>query len=146
MEYKESSELKEFNRLFRECDEIYHKIAVKSGISDSAFMILYSIVEFGDNCRQKDIANYFCLSKQTINSSIQKLEKAGIIELKPLKGRDMQIVLTETGQKLADGKIIPVIEIEKSTLACMGRQDARKFICLTQKYVDIFKEKANEIL
>lgn len=43
MENIQSEELKEFNRLYRELDRLYHEIAVKAELSDSAFYILYAI-------------------------------------------------------------------------------------------------------
>ncbi|MFR1493246.1 MAG: MarR family transcriptional regulator [Eubacterium ventriosum] len=46
------------------------------GLSDSAFDILYSIVDLGDGCSQSDICKYSCLSKQTVNSSIKKNGKS----------------------------------------------------------------------
>lgn len=146
MSLEENNKLKEFNKLYRESDEIYHKICVKQGLSDSAFMILYALAEFGEECRQKDIAAYFCLSKQTINSSIQKLIKEGFVELEPAKGRDIKIILTDKGSKLIQDKIIPVIDIEKDTFASMGEDEAKELIRLTRKYVEIFKEKTNEML
>ena len=36
----EGNELREFNCLYKEVDEIYHEIALKMGISDSGFIIL----------------------------------------------------------------------------------------------------------
>ena len=62
-------EMKELNKQYRETDRIYHEISMQSGLSDSAFMILYAIVELGDGCQQKDIADLYCYSRQTINSS-----------------------------------------------------------------------------
>ena len=73
MKYKQGKHLEEFNRLYREMDQIYHGLAVKMGLSDSAFIILYTIMELGEGCLQKDIADWCSLSRQTVNSSIQNL-------------------------------------------------------------------------
>ena len=48
MNYTQSRELKENNRIYREMESIYHEICVKAGISDTDFIVLYSIVEFED--------------------------------------------------------------------------------------------------
>ena len=74
-------EMKELNKQYRETDRIYHEISMQSGLSDSAFMILYAIVELGDGCQQKDIADLYCYSRQTINSSISGLQRNGILQL-----------------------------------------------------------------
>ena len=94
MDVKERNELKEFNMLYKEVDELYHRIALEIGLSDSAFFILYSIAEFGDGCLQKDIADNYFISRKTINSSIKNLESKGFIELKKGKRRDMHIYLS----------------------------------------------------
>ena len=52
-----SEDLKENNRLYREMDGLYHELCVKIGLSDSAFLILYSIVETEGKCSQKEIAD-----------------------------------------------------------------------------------------
>ena len=39
MENTFGNELREFNCLYKEVDEIYHEIALKMGISDSGFII-----------------------------------------------------------------------------------------------------------
>lgn len=138
-------ELKEYNSLFKEWNDVYHKIALKFGISDSEFLILYGLVELNLK-RQKDISDYFCISKQTINSSVKKLVNTGIVELKAAKGRDMQIILTDDGRKFTEEKIIPVINIEKTSFTSMGEKDSKEFIRLTRKYLDIFKEQTKQIL
>lgn len=140
-----SKELKEFNSLYKEWGEIYHKISAKLGLSDSEFLIFYALVELNLD-RQKDIADYFCISKQTINSAVKKLVKVGMVELKVAKGGDMQIVFTETGTKFAQEKIIPIVNIEKSALAEFGQKDSQELLRLTRKHLDIFKEQVKQIL
>ena len=87
----------EYNHLYKEFDDIYHDAALNASLSDSAFDILYGIFELGDGCLQRDICRTSCIPKQTINSAIRKMEANGWIELKPGKGRSMQIFLTDTG-------------------------------------------------
>ena len=55
--------MKEFNRIFKECNHIYHDIALKLGLSDSGFDILYTLCEIGDGCLQKDICDATMLSR-----------------------------------------------------------------------------------
>ena len=68
-----SKYLKEYNHIYKEANDIYHEIARKLQLSDSALDIFYTIFEIGDNCLQRDICKASCLPKQTINSSIRKL-------------------------------------------------------------------------
>ena len=60
--------LKEFNDIHRQVSGLYHEIAVKLKLSNSAFSIFYTIYEMGGSCFQKDICDLFYMSKQTIHS------------------------------------------------------------------------------
>lgn len=135
----------QYNSLFKEMTDIYHNIALKLEISDSAFLILYAIVELGCGCTQKDIAQMYYMSKQTINSSIKNLEKSGYIALKQDKGNNKQIFLTTLGEKLAQEKIKPVIKIENDVFAQMSFDESQKLLKLTKKYTDLLKEKTEVI-
>ena len=139
------SDLKELNSLYKEWFEIYHKISAKLGLSDSEFLIIYALVELKLN-RQKDIADYYCVSKQTINSAVKKLVKTGIIELKQAKGRDMQIIFTQAGKSFAQEKIIPIVNVEKNALVAMGPKESQELLRLTRKHLDIFKKHTTQIL
>mgnify|MGYP005770057193 CR=1 FL=1 len=136
----------QYNSLFKDMTDIYHNIALKLEISDSAFLILYAIVELGCGCTQKDIAQMYYMSKQTINSSIKNLEKSGYITLKQDKGNNKQIFLTTLGEKLAQEKIKPVIKIENDVFAQMSFDESQKLLKLTRKYTDLLKEKTEVIL
>lgn len=146
MVFEKGYELKTFNRLYRELNEIYHKIALKQNVSDSAFMILYALTEIGDNCLQKDICKYFSISKQTINSSIKKLEKQGLLELKSTNNKCVQIILTPKGLQLIKENILPIIKIEKNTFEEIGQKDCKELLRLTKKYKDTFNKKINEVI
>lgn len=128
--------LMEFNMLYKEMDEFYHSTALKLGLSDSAFFILYILYEQGDGCLQRDICDAFCLSKQTVNSSIKKLENQGYISLEQGSGRDKHIHITPQGCRLLDEKIRPVVEIEEQAFARMTETERRRLLQLTRKYLE----------
>lgn len=128
-------ELEMFNFLYKEMDDMYHDIAIRLGLSDSAFNILYTICALGDGCLQKDICNATYISKQTVNSSIKKLEQAHILTLTSGKGRDMHLHLTEAGKELVTEKIFPVIEMENRTFSELPSKERQLLLDLTEKYV-----------
>lgn len=135
-----SEDLKENNRLYREMDGLYHELCVKIGLSDSAFLILYSIVETKGKCSQKEIADRCCISRKTINSSVKNLEAKEYIMLEKRKGRDKYIVLTERGEKLIKEKIIPIMEMEERTFLEMGEEERKEMLRLNEKYVEVFRK------
>ncbi len=146
MEYRAGEELRELNRLYKELDDIYHNIALKLNLSDSAFIIFYTLCEVGEGCSQKDICNQAAISKKTINSAIQKLEQEDYICMRHGKGRQMQIYLTEKGQKMLQEKIYPVMQIENNVFQKMEETEARELLRLFQKYVLQLQAEARELL
>ena len=70
-----SRQLIEFNHIYKEFNDVYREAATKVGLSLSGFDILYAICEMGDGCLQRDISQMCCIPKQTVNSSIRKLEQ-----------------------------------------------------------------------
>ena len=105
VETKQGEFLKQFNRLHKETEDLYHEVAMKIRMSDSAWEILYDILELGDGCLQRDICQISFIKKQTVGSAIRKLEKEGALYLKPGKGREMQIFLTKAGRRIVEERI-----------------------------------------
>ena len=79
MESKQNRALKEFDSLYKMIDDVYHEIALSMHLTDSAFIILYCLLELGDGCSQKDICKLYSISKQTVNSSVKSLEDKGFL-------------------------------------------------------------------
>ena len=85
-----SSNLREYNRIYKEVNDIYRETAARFGLSNSAFDILYTICEVGDGCLQRDVCDATFIPKQTVHSSIRKLEQEGYLTLSSGKGRSKQ--------------------------------------------------------
>lgn len=135
MKIQQESALNELNQLYKELDELYHAVALKAGLSDSALDILYSLCVLGDGCLQKEICQLAFISKQTVNSSIRKLEQQQYLVLQPGKGRDMHIYLTEAGQALVQEKVIPVIQAENQAFGRMTVAEQNELLRLCKIYL-----------
>lgn len=98
MESKQNRALKEFDSLYKMIDDVYHEIAISMHLTDSAFLILYCLLELGDGCSQKDICKLYSISKQTVNSSVKSLEDKGVLIRKAGVGRDIHLFFTEFGR------------------------------------------------
>lgn len=140
-----SNPLKEFNRIYKKTNEIYHDIALRLGLSDSAFDILYSISELGDGCLQKDICNATCIPKQTIHSSIRQMEKSGYLTLSSGKGRSMHITLTDLGKNLLERTIYPVMQMEGEAFHCMTDEECQQMLALFGKYIQALGNAAKNL-
>lgn len=146
MEMKRYVNTQEFNRLYKELGRLYYEVSFQTGISDSAFWIMYSIAELGDGCLQKNIAETHFISKQTISSAVRSLEKKGYINLQRGKGRSMHLHLTEAGKVFVHEKIETLMEIENSVFEEMTLAENKELLRLSQKYNDIFKDKIANLL
>lgn len=104
--------LARFNSIYRRSDQLYHDIALRLGLSDSAFEVLYALAFYGESCTQQQICTCVYLSKQTVNSTVAKLCSEGYLELRDGKGRSRSVHLTEKGRELVDERIRPVIAAE----------------------------------
>lgn len=130
-----SPSLKEFNRIYKEMNEFYHELARALHLSDSVFDIFYTLSEMGDGCLQKDICQASCLPKQTVHSSIRKLEEEGYLTLQAGKGRNMHIYLTDTGRKFIEQKFYPVHRLESDAFSVMTEEECNKMLELYSKYI-----------
>lgn len=132
----------EYIQLQHQIDEFYHELAVRQKLSDSALLVLWSLVELGDGCTQRDICLQFALTKQTVHSSVRKLAREGFLSLRPGPGREVQVYPTEAGRALIREKILPLKEAEEAASRRMGEEEMASMFRLTQKWFDLFREEA----
>lgn len=137
--------LRSFNRIDKEYNELYHDVALRLGISDSALSIFYILYDLGDGCLQKDICYEAYASKQTVNSSIRKLEREGYLYLTPGRGRDKHIHLTQAGRGFVEKYIVPVVQKENEAFMALGLEEQQELLRLTRTYISSLKEKLNEL-
>ena len=65
------------NHRLKENDDWYQQAGKLLGMSDSTFWILYMLYDYSDGITQSEICSMSCFPKQTINSSLKKLEADG---------------------------------------------------------------------
>lgn len=138
--------IQDFNQLLKRMDNVYDNLAKSSGISDTAFWIIYTVKNEKETYKQKDLCVMWSYSKQTINSALKKLEEQNIIKLVavPENKKDKKIVLTEQGEKIAKKLIEPVNEIEKKSLASI--KDRKEFLNLFKKYIETIEEETKKLI
>ena len=131
--------LAEYTRLHSEMDGLYHTLAVRAGLSDSALDILYALCVLGDGCLQRDVCALSFTSKQTIHSSIRKLEQDGLLRLQPGQRREVHIRLTPQGSRLIQEKVFPILDLERQAMACLSPEERESFLRLTRQYISHFR-------
>lgn len=141
MEYQISEKVKYLNNMLCEIDNLYQSLLINKGLSDSEYVVLFSIIELGEGCLQKDIADNSYINKKTINSTIKKLEKNGILTLKAGKYPNMHIYLTHEGKEYIKNNIIPIIEVENNVMESVLEKEFESLTGTYSKYIKIFKEE-----
>lgn len=140
-----SSNLQEYNRIYKEVNGIYRDVATKLGLSNSAFEILYTICEVGDGCLQKNVCDSTFIPKQTVNSAIRKLEQEGYLTLSNGKGRSKHIHLTETGHTLLKETIFPIIKAENEAFTELSSEECELLLTLHGKYITLLRKKFSKL-
>lgn len=145
MNLKQNPALQEFNQLNQRIEGLYHEIAMRQGVSDSAFLIFRSLLELGDGCSQKDICAASYLNKQTVNSSVRKLIRDGLLRVQPGAGRELRLFFTERGEQFMREKICPIFEAESAVFDEMQPSERAELLRLTEQYLIQFRKKTNQI-
>ena len=141
MDFKINEKVKYLNMMLCEIDRLYQSLLSSKDLSDSEYVVLFAIMELGEGCLQKDIANNSYISKKTINATIKKLEKNNLIILKAGKYPNMHIYLTKSGRNFIKNNIIPIIDIENNVLENMTDEEFANLAKTYSKYINIFKEQ-----
>ena len=138
--------IQEFNQLLKKMDSIYCKLAKSSGLSDTAFWIIYTIKNEKETYKQKDLCVMWSYSKQTINSALKKLEEQNIIQLVavPENKKDKKKKKIKYSENITEKFIKPVNEIEKNALNEI--KEKNKLINLFKKYIEEMDKKTNQFI
>ena len=141
-----SSLYQEFNRICCEFDLLYRTIAMKMGMSDSAFQILMAIYDLGEGCTQSQVCAYSCLGKQTISSSVRKLQNNGLISLERVNGvRGLGLFLTAKGRKVVQERVAPVVKADVDALSAVGLEEGRRLVSISQEYLRGFEQNLSKV-
>ncbi len=131
----------EFNNIMRANEEIYRNLAKIVGLSDSAFWILYALRDADSVLTQSEMCNILYQPKQTVNTSLKKMESDGYIKLNSINDRRRkQVFLTEDGIKLAQKTVDKVISMERDALSGLLDNEQETFVRLFQKYTNLLQE------
>lgn len=146
MKNNPSKRMLELNEIMKETDDLYRNLARKFKISDCMMWILYILREDDRVVTQSDICNMMYMAKQTVNSSLKKMEAEGYIELLNVNDkRSKQVCLTEKGINLANNTVDIVISKENNALSKMDGKEQELLINLFRKFKDLLKDNFTEI-
>lgn len=134
--------LAEYYRLEKEWNNIYKNYALKAGIPESRFQVLYSVYVEPSELTQTDICEMWSVPLQTINSSLKQMEKEGIIELvgDDKNRRRKHVKLTAEGEKLAESIVDPIMQAENKSFTALSEDEQSLLLDLTRRQLRLLKE------
>lgn len=146
MKNNSSKRMLEFNEVMKENNDLYSNLAKKFKMSDCMLWILYILREENKVLTQSDICNMMCIPKQTVNSSLKKMEAEGYIELLNINDkRSKQVSFTEKGLDLANNTVDIIISKENNALSKMDEKEQELLINLLRKFNNLLKDSFSEI-
>lgn len=141
----DNSKINLCNQLWNEIDAVYHEAALKLKISDSAMVILHTVCANGEECMIGDITRLTGISKQTVNSSLRKLENDGIVYLEQAGLKKKKVCLTEKGKIFVKDTVFKVAEIENRIYSSWTKEEMDLYLDLTQRFLHDFKNEIKKL-
>ncbi len=141
-------QLQVLNRLYKESDHIYSRLASKLGMTDTTFWVLYAIAHSEEPMTQNDMCSDFFFPVQTIHSAINNLRKDGLVELQVIPGTRNRkaILLTECGQSFVANTINKADEIEKNAFLCFNEDEREQYLSLFKRHIEYLKSEEKRVL
>ena len=148
MDTKLEQQLQVLNRLYKESDHIYSRLAAKLGMTDTTFWVLYAVAHSEEPMTQNDLCNDFFFPVQTINSAINNLKKNGLLELQVIPGTRNRkaIILTEKGKIFVTNTINKADEIEKNAFLLFNEEERELYLSLFRRHIDYLKSEEKRVL
>lgn len=133
----------DLNQLYKKQDDLYHEYAAHHGLSDTAFWILYSLCTASETYTQNMLAEMWHFPKQSINSAVSTLVKAGYVRLDQMAvaRNNKALSLTEVGSEFCRQVILPFYELEERVLLKMAEKDRQQLLTLLTEQYHILKEE-----
>ena len=131
----------------KEQNSIYHNVAVKYGLSNTAMWVLYIVSEGAEACTQQDLCRQCFCAKQTLHTAIKSLTKNGYVFLEAIPGTRNQkkILLTQKGRELATQTTDLLREAELRAYGKLGEDDLRAYLDMTSRLTTYLREETEKI-
>ena len=137
--------LDEYNKTLARMNSVYHEAALKLGLSDSEFDILYMLCSCPDGCYQSTLYKETWKTKSTVNSAIRKMEKLNFVYLTRGEGRNTRVFLTDEGKQLVENTVCKVIKLENIIYHSWTPEQQQLFLQLNQDFVEKMAAMVNEL-
>ncbi len=141
-----NDDLRAYNELIKENDEIYRNLSKLYGMGTCAFWILYLLWENDGMYPQCELCHILSQPKQTINSALKKMENDGLLSLCDGKNhRQKNVVLTKQGVERAKNSVAKVIRCEEQAFHCLTEEERSQFLYLFRLYGSHLKKQMESL-
>ena len=139
---------KDFNRLYNENGQLYHRVARSCGLSDCALWLLYTLRAEDTPLTQTQLSETLSLSRQTVNSALKKLVEAGCLRLEAADGnlKNKQVLVTEAGDAFLRRTVDRVFDMENAAVSHLSGEERAALLDLSQKLLDAFRTETERFL
>lgn len=139
--------IQQIERNQKERKSIYHEVATKCGLSETALWILYYISEFDVDQTQQDLCRQGFYAKQTINTAVTGLAKDGLVELVPVPGtrNHKKMHLTPKGQALAERTARPLKAAEEHAYGRISEEELSAYVKTIGKLNEYLREEIEKL-
>lgn len=136
------------DRLYRKQGDLYHEYASYYGLSDTAFWILYTLCGEDEIYTQNQIADLWHFPRQSVNSAVSSLVKAGYVFLEKLSiaRNNKALRLTEQGVEFCQRVIDPFYEMENRIFYKMSEDERNQFFALSAKQCQLLEQEIKAAL
>lgn len=131
----------------KEQDSIYHSVAVKYGLSDTAMWVLYMVSETDSLYTQQELCRQCFYAKQTVNTAITNLVKNGYVALEVIPGTRNQkkIILTDKGKELAQSTTDLLRQAENNAYAKLSMEELEAYLEMTTRLTASLREEFDKL-
>lgn len=136
-----TKEMVEFNRLYKETDNIYTRYAAAQGVSTTTLCVLYSQYISEMPCTQTQLVEDWGIPMQTVNSCLKAMEKSGTVRMEFAEGnrKSKRILLTCEGKEMAERIIAPLVEAENKAMDALDAEQRRLLMELTRQHAQLLQ-------
>lgn len=132
-----------FDRLYRESDKLYHRLAVHCDLSETAYWVAYGIFMRGGSLAVRELVELCDMPKQSVNTALKALEAKGYVTLDFCEGSKKAKVasFTQAGRAFCDEKIRPASRAERRAFATLDPAEQTELLRLIEKYVGAIQQE-----
>lgn len=136
-----TKEMAEFNRLYKETDNIYTRYAASQGVSTTTLCVLYSLFISEVPCTQTQLVEDWGIPAQTVNSCLKAMEKSGTVRLEFAEGnrKSKCILLTDQGRGMTERIVAPLVDAENRAMDALEPAERKQLMELNRKHSNLLQ-------